>query len=545
MRWFLNLPIRTKLFVSFGLLIVFLAAVVATAYAGMSSIRASQREILNEDFSDAVDLQGIRRDINGSRASFLGMMLLTDQSELEDSRLDIETRTANIGAAIVRLRERNSDDTGLLSRLQELEDIWRDYVTTRDEQMIPAILQGDTDFARSLFFGSQDEKQVSIRALADELGQETEDQAREALAASERSAQASIQVFVTVGFLALGTALGSAAYLDRIMSGPLRSVSEGAGRVARGDLTVDIGPGERTDEVGVLGKAFRQMVTNLREVTREIREGINVLAASSTEILSAATQVASGAAETATAISQTTTTVEEVRQAAQLSTQKARHVSDSSQKAAQIGQSGKQAVEDTVSGMNRIQQQMEAVAQSVITLSERGQAIGELNAVVNDLADQSNLLSVNASIEAAKAGEHGKGFSVVAQEIKNLAEQAKQATAQVRGILGDIQRATSAAVMATEQGSKAVEAGVTLAAEAGESIRLLVDSATEAAQAAIQILASSQQQTAGMDQVTPAMENIRQASAQNAASTKQAEVAALSLHELGLKLKLLADRFTV
>jgi methyl-accepting chemotaxis protein len=287
------------------------------------------------------------------------------------------------------------------------------------------------------------------------------------------------------------------------------------------------------------------MVTNLREVTREIREGINVLAASSTEILSAATQVASGAAETATAISQTTTTVEEVRQAAQLSTQKARHVSDSSQKAAQIGQSGKQAVEDTVSGMNRIQQQMEAVAQSVITLSERGQAIGELNAVVNDLADQSNLLSVNASIEAAKAGEHGKGFSVVAQEIKNLAEQAKQATAQVRGILGDIQRATSAAVMATEQGSKAVEAGVTLAAEAGESIRLLVDSATEAAQAAIQILASSQQQTAGMDQVTPAMENIRQASAQNAASTKQAEVAALSLHELGLKLKLLADRFTV
>jgi methyl-accepting chemotaxis protein len=220
-------------------------------------------------------------------------------------------------------------------------------------------------------------------------------------------------------------------------------------------------------------------------------------------------------------------------------------VSDSSQKAAQIGQSGKQAVEDTVSGMNRIQQQMEAVAQSVITLSERGQAIGELNAVVNDLADQSNLLSVNASIEAAKAGEHGKGFSVVAQEIKNLAEQAKQATAQVRGILGDIQRATSAAVMATEQGSKAVEAGVTLAAEAGESIRLLVDSATEAAQAAIQILASSQQQTAGMDQVTPAMENIRQASAQNAASTKQAEVAALSLHELGLKLKLLADRFTV
>ena len=545
MSWFLNVPMRSKLFVSFGLIIVFLAAVIATAYAGMSSLREAQRQILNKNFADAVDLQAIRRDIQGSRASLLGMMLLTDQSELEELRLDIETRTANIDAAIVRLRGRNLDDAGLLSRLEELATLSRDYITIRDEQMIPAILQGDIDFARSLFFGSQDEKQRSIRALADEMGQETEDQAREALAASERSAQASTQALVSVGLLALGIAVASSVYLDRIMSGPLRGVSEIAGRVARGDLTVNVGTGERKDEVGALAEAFRQMVENLRQLTQEMQDGINVLAASSTEILAATTQVASGAAETATAISQTTTTVEEVRQAAQLSTQKAKNVSDTSQKAAQIGQSGKQAVQDTVSGMSRIQQQMEAIAQSVITLSERGQAIGEINTAVNDLADQSNLLSVNASIEAAKAGEQGRGFSVVAQEIKNLSEQSKQATAQVRGILSDVQRATSAAVMATEQGSKAVEAGVKLAAEAGEAIRLLVDSATEAAQAAIQIVASSQQQMAGMDQVTPAMENIRQASSQNAAGTKQAEAAAQSLHELGLKLKQVAGRFTV
>ncbi len=148
---------------------------------------------------------------------------------------------------------------------------------------------------------------------------------------------------------------------------------------------------------------------------------------------------------------------------------------------------------------------------------------------------------MNAAIEAAKAGEQGKGFAVVAQEIKSLAEQSKQATARVRAILGDIQKGTSAAVMAAEQGSKAVEAGVGQSNTAEESIRVLAESITEAAQAALQISASSQQQTAGMDQVAAAMENIKQTTVQNAASTRQVESSAQSLHELAQKLKKLVE----
>jgi len=134
---------------------------------------------------------------------------------------------------------------------------------------------------------------------------------------------------------------------------------------------------------------------------------------------------------------------------------------------------------------------------------------------------------------------------VVAQEVKSLAEQSKQATAQVRTILGDIQKAISTAVLATEQGSKAVETGVKQSTEAGESIRMLADSIAEAAQAATQIAASSQQQLAGMDQVALAMENIKLASAQNVAGTKQAETVAQTLHELGKKLKHLVEQYKV
>jgi len=274
----------------------------------------------------------------------------------------------------------------------------------------------------------------------------------------------------------------------------------------------------------------------IRAISRQLRESIDQLSTSSAEILATTTQVASGAAETASAVSETTVTVEEVKQTAQVASQKARAVSESAQKASQVSQNGRKSVEETMQGMQRVQEQMEAIAESIVRLSEQSQAIGEIIATVNDLAEQSNLLAVNAAIEANKAGEQGKGFAVVAQEVKSLAEQSKQATAQVRTILGDIQRATSAAVLATEQGNKAVQAGVKQTTETGESIRLLADSISEAAQSATQIAASSQQQMVGMDQVALAMENIKQASVQNVAGTKQAEVAAQSLHELGQKL---------
>jgi methyl-accepting chemotaxis protein len=195
--------------------------------------------------------------------------------------------------------------------------------------------------------------------------------------------------------------------------------------------------------------------------------------------------------------------------------------------------------------MQRIREQVESIGESIVRLAEQGQAIGEIIATVNDLADQSNLLAVNAAIEAAKAGDQGKGFAVVAQEVKSLAEQSKQATAQVRGILGDIQKATGGVVMATEQGSKAVAAGVKLSVEVGESIRVLADSIEAAARAATQIAVSAQQQLVGMDQVAQAMQHIQQASAQNVASTKQTESAAQNLRDLGQTLKQLVEQYEV
>lgn len=307
-------------------------------------------------------------------------------------------------------------------------------------------------------------------------------------------------------------------------------------KVGRGDLTGQL-PITGEDDLSVLGKNLNAMTTGLRNLATRLRESTANISSAASEILATTSQQAATVSQQAASVNETSTTVQEVRQTAEQSHERVELVSRMAEESKESSGKGLEAVRETVTGMDNIKDQVANIAETILSLSEQTQQIGDIIATVNDIADQSNLLALNAAIEAARAGEAGKGFAVVAGEVRSLAEQSRQATAQVKEILGDIQKATNTAVMVTEEGTKRTEAGQQLVRSTGEAIEAIASRIQKVAEAARQIAASTRQQLAGMDQVSSAMESIDQAATQTEAGTQQAENAASGLNELAEEIK--------
>ena len=358
---------------------------------------------------------------------------------------------------------------------------------------------------------------------------------------------------------------------------PLNSLKKIAVRVAGGATDVEISPSQPDDEVGALALAFRAMVSymqemsrtlnllakgdlrsaatiaprgpqdemgnaeagmvgSLQKMTREIAEGATMLAAAVAEMSAAVAQLSSSTSESAASINITASSLEEVRETARLTSQNADGVADNARKGGAMADEGRERVEDIARAMSLIRDRMDFIARHTLQLNERNQRIGEIILAVNDIADQSNILAVNAAIEAAKAGEEGKGFVVLAQEIRSLAEQSKQSTREIRSILEEIQRATASTVLATEEGTKAVAKGEEQATLVRDAILRLASSVASSAKAATVIASSAKEQLKGLEQVAEAMNNIRMAGEQDRKSAAQLKETTGSLNILGRRL---------
>ncbi|MES2187546.1 MAG: methyl-accepting chemotaxis protein [Pseudomonadota bacterium] len=571
--------VGTKIAAGFGAVMAIFVAVGAISYHGTSQlIDAGELQTHTyEVLTTRDEAQGTLKDT----AIALRTYLLTGDAR-DAQRL--QEVLAGLGKSLPALRALVADNPPQVERVDRVAELFRQYevltarvVEARQSRGIAAATELMTSEATGQLF-------AALRGPLNDITRVEQTLLKERSAKTRDDADGARWAIVVGTATAFVLAALAGWLITRNIATPLQRLTGAAERITLGDLSAPIATGTRNDEIGVLsnalarmtqalrgmaataesitagdlrgtvqpqseadvlGNAFARMTTDLRSQIGELIEGTSVLSSAASEIVASSSQLAASASQSAAAVSETTATVEEVRQTAQLASQKARNVSDIAQKAVLVSDAGRQSTQDVEAGIVRIRRQMDLVASSMVRLSEQSQAVSQIIATVEDIATQSNMLAVNAAIEAAKAGEHGRGFGVVAQEVKSLAEQSRQATSQVRTILGDIQKATAGAVMATEEGGKAVEAGIRQTEIAGGAIQALSVSVNESAQAATQIAASSQQQLVGVDQVAGAMESIRQASAQNVASATQLETTARSLEQLGRQLKQMTERYKV
>ncbi|MDD2798451.1 MAG: methyl-accepting chemotaxis protein [Bacteroidales bacterium] len=543
-----DIKIGNKLMIGFSTILLITVIIGYIGYKGMKVIE-DQQNIVAENILPSIEslliIDEAQAVIDGTENALLANNISPEEQKIAYARID--SAKSRVTAAWKMYESLPQSPEGVVA-WREFVPAWNDWINhhetfmklehsfrvTKTEQSYNAMSHYDLVSISDPFYKAETllarviDVNKKIAANSDLLAEE-----------EINSAQKELLIAILIGFI-VSILLG--VIISRSITVPLSKGVKLAEAVAAGDLTVTIDIDQK-DEIGQLTSALKTMVDKLKGITTDIRNGINILGTSSAEILSTVTEISTGASETAAAVSETTTTVEEVRQTAMVSNQKANTLMLSSQKAADSVEKGRESVNEVIESMKKIDHQMDLISETVLKLSEQNRTIGEITSSVADIADQSNLLAVNAAIEAAKAGEHGRGFTIVAQEIRSLADQSKKATTQVKDILNEINKSVNQAVGVTEQGARTVEEGRKLVEMSSEVIEILAENVEEAAQSAIQISSSNQQQMAGMEQIVPAMENIKLASEQNVIGIKQAQSAAHDINSLGQNLKQIIEKF--
>jgi len=259
-------------------------------------------------------------------------------------------------------------------------------------------------------------------------------------------------------------------------------------------------------------------------ITRTVQDAISSVTSTSAEIAATVEQHERSALVQASSVHETSATMAELEASFRQAEHQAETASASARQANALAEQGNTTIQQTLQGMEMLKQKVGGIAEQILRLSEHSSQIGAITSLVTDLANQTNLLALNAAVEAARVGEHGRGFAVVAAEIRKLADESKRSAERISGLVGDIQRATTATVMATEEGTKVAEHGRVIAQRTAEAFNGVSEAVNDLVESAQQTMLNLRQQAAAVRQVTEAMQALRVGASETTSGISQTKL---------------------
>jgi methyl-accepting chemotaxis protein len=395
------------------------------------------------------------------------------------------------------------------------------------------------------------------------------------------AAISSIQMTILILTAVLGVVVFLVGSLfSRLISGPLKKVvgltsnlnkefehfAVVVDAIAKNDLTQELKESEikklnfnSRDEIGMLVKSIEgtlearqnigislgNMSNNLKTMVSKLNDNSDRLVASATEVASSSEQMSRGAKEQSNQVSQVSTAIEEMTATILQSSRNANEATDASKSASDTAGTGGQIVSETIQGMQTISKVVGDSADSIGKLAQSADQIGEIIGVIDDIADQTNLLALNAAIEAARAGEQGRGFAVVADEVRKLAERTGKATGEITDMIKGIQQETSDAVESMESGIGEVDKGRELADQAGSSLTEIVDMSSQVMYMIQQIATASEEQSSAAEEISKNVEQISSITKETASGAEQSASAAEELNRQAEGLKQMVAVFKI
>jgi methyl-accepting chemotaxis protein len=349
-----------------------------------------------------------------------------------------------------------------------------------------------------------------------------------------------IMIAIIMGGIALGVALG--LIISRMITGPLKQAVDVSEAIANGDLTQTIKL-DRKDEIGQLAAAMNTMVQNLRNMITQTTDISTGIASASNQLHSTSAQIATGAEEVASQTNTVATASEEMSATSTDIASNCSMAAEASRQTADSANAGAAVVQETITGMDVIADRVRETSKTIEALGKRSDQIGQIVGTIEDIADQTNLLALNAAIEAARAGEQGRGFAVVADEVRALAERTTKATREIGEMIKAIQKETQEAVKAMDVGVQEVEKGAVSSQKSGKALEDILERINEVTMQVNQIATAAEQQTATTSEVTSNIQQITEVVHQTARGADETASAAAQLATQAQDLQNLVGRF--
>jgi methyl-accepting chemotaxis protein len=540
MKRFVDLSISAKLLSAFAVVLVLMGIVGYTGFSSLNQVIPSFESLYVDRLEPAMDLSDVMKAWYETRLAVVRHYLLKEAGEYDQLEKLIASNDKRIDEAMRKYKA-----TFLVDEEKQLIPMYEEavaaYRTTRDRTLQYSRI-GNKGEAYANMMGDAREKFATIADISMQLVDLQGKVGKELYDASEQTAKsAKITLLVTIGvslILALVLALG----LARSISKALTEIAGKAELIAGGDLTVSLAQTSQ-DEVGRLTVTLNHMIASLRQAINRVAESSQAVASASTEISSSAEEMAAGAQEQTSQASEVASAVEEMTKTIVENSRNATATAQKAREAKETAEKGGTVVGETVQGMKDIAETVKVVAETIQVLGTSSDQIGAIITVIDDIADQTNLLALNAAIEAARAGEQGRGFAVVADEVRKLAERTTKATKEIAGMIKKIQDDSAWTIGAIEEGTVRVEKGIVLADKAGAALSDIVKISQELTDMVGQIAAAIEEQSSASEQISKNVEAISTVTGQTASGTQQIARTTEDLNKLTENLQQVVSQF--
>jgi methyl-accepting chemotaxis protein len=541
-----NLKISVKLIASFiavALITVFVGSIGIT---GIRAINNNVESILKKNVPSIEYLLTINRDVQRAITSERSVIFADTSSDFY--REMISTHQSAIQYSMYNLGEFkkiavSKEEKELLKELEKAMEDWI-AVTDRAVQARETNTEDGRKEAMDLTLGAGKQKFDTVRGTLDRLIDMNREMADSAEKASQSIYTSSYTKLLIITVFCVLLALGLGFFISRALKRSLSQLIRMLKDIAEGegDLTKRLDISSK-DELGEMATWFNTFVDKLNSVFRKIADSTDQLASAAEQLSASSSQISAGTDKQASQTEQIATSMEEMSATVIDIAKNASEAAGAANNATQSAGKGGEIVRNTVDGMNRIAGAVRESASTIEALKRSSEQIGEIIGVIDEIADQTNLLALNAAIEAARAGEQGRGFAVVADEVRKLAERTTKATREIAEMIKSIQSETGGAVSAMESGSQEVEKGVTLANEAGEALHQIVEQVNKVTDMVQQIATSTEEQSAAAEEISSNVESVATIARESTTGIEQSTGAAQELSNLATSLKSIVQQF--